>query len=68
MESRSYFAMALRVIACFPICLLLGATSSFSATAGAPSVNELVIVKGQASDAVIVRSPGAGPYERLAAV
>ena len=67
MASPSYLAMVLRAIACFPIYLLFGATPSFSATAGAPSVNELVIVKGQASDAVIVRAPGAGPYERLAA-
>jgi len=67
MASRSYLAMMLRATACLPIYLLFGVPPSFSATAGAPSVNELVIVKGQASDAVIVRAPGAGAYERLAA-
>src|SRR6266536_3020513 len=54
-----------------PFCLFVGlvfwATPCFSATAGAPAANELVIAKDKASDAVIVRSPGAGPYERLAA-
>ena len=67
MASRSYLAMVSTAIACLPIYLLFGATPSLSATAGAPSVNNLVIVEGQSSDAVIVRAPGAGPYERLAA-
>src|SRR6266581_3679572 len=54
-----------------PFCLFVGlafwVTPCFSATAGAPAADELVIARGKASDAVIVRSPGAGPYERLAA-
>lgn len=52
---------------CLFIGLLFLATPCFSATAGAPAANELVIAKDGASDAVIVRSPDAGPYERLAA-
>ncbi len=69
MAPRSYLAMIGRVIASssLPIGLFFGATPSFSATAGAPSANDLVIAKDQRSDAVIVRTPGAGPYERLAA-
>src|SRR5262245_53857732 len=54
-----------------PFCLFIGlvfwATPCFSATAGAPATNELVIAKDKASDAVIVRSPGAANYERRAA-
>jgi hypothetical protein len=54
-----------------PLCLFVGlvfwATPCFSATAGSPGANELVIAKGNISDAVIVRSPRAGNYERLAA-
>jgi hypothetical protein len=54
-----------------PFCLFAGlvfwSTSSCSATAGAPAANELVIARDGASDAVIVRSPEAGPYEQLAA-
>jgi hypothetical protein len=67
MASRSCLALMRRVVACFPIWLVLWATPSFSATAGAPSVDELVIVKGQASDAVVVRTPGVSRHERLAA-
>ena len=52
---------------CFSIVLLFLARPCLSATAGARGASELVIVKDRASDAVIVRAPGAGPHERLAA-
>ena len=53
----------------FWLCMarLFIATQCLSATAGSPAASELVIAKDRASDAVIVRAPGAGPHERLAA-
>src|SRR5262249_45007952 len=69
MAARSCLLMMGGAIA--PFCLFVGlvfwATPCFSATAGAPAANELVIAKDEVSDAVIVRSPRAGNYERLAA-
>ena len=58
-----------RVTVTFWLCMapLFIATQCLSATAGSPAASELVIVKDRASDAVIVRAPGAGPHERLAA-
>ena len=58
-----------RVTVTFWLCMapLFMATQCLSATAGSPAASELVIAKDRASDAVIVRAPGAGPHERLAA-
>ena len=68
MAPRCFATMAGAIASfCLSIGLLSWATPCLSATAGAPAANELVIAKDKASDAVIVRSPGAGPYERLAA-
>ena len=67
MAYRTHPATISRTVACFLICLLFSARPTLSATAGAGSVDELVIVKSQASDAIIVRAARAGPNERLAA-
>src|ERR1019366_5834064 len=68
MAPRCFATMAGAIASfCLSIGLLSWATPCLSATAGAPAANELVIAKDKASDAVIVRSPGAGPHERLAA-
>jgi hypothetical protein len=67
MAYRAHPATISRTVACFLICLPFSARPTLSATAGAASVDELVIVKSQTSDAVIVRAARAGPNERLAA-
>ncbi len=66
---RSSSELMARVIAAFwlSVAPIFLTTPCLSATAGTPAANELIIAKDRASDAVILRAPDAGPYERLAA-
>lgn len=67
LSHRRFFLRRAAILRPLSIILpLFGTTPGLCAIAGAPTMDDLVVARQGTSDAIVVGSPGSGPYERAA--